>query len=206
MLHTLQAGDDAASERVLQAMFAARKSVFIDLLKWNLPVVAGTYEIDCFDNPQATYLVLTDAGGNHLGSARLLRTDRAHILDSFYPGLCADGVPCGPNVREVTRFCLDRRLRAADRRAVRDTLVCALADHAIEHGIDTYSAIAQMGWFQQILAFGWRCRPLGLPQYRDGALLAALRIEIDGQTPALLRAAGLVPSAALAAGDLRAAA
>ena len=59
---------------------------------------------------------------------------------------------------------------------------------------------------QQILAFGWRCRPLGLPQHRDGALLAALRIDIDAQTPALLRAAGLVSSAALAGGDLRAAA
>ena len=206
MLHILQPGDAPNSERVLQAMFAARKSVFVDLLKWKVPVVAGTYEIDRFDDPHATYLVLADADGNHLGSARLLRTDRPHILGSFYPELCAEGVPSGPNVREITRFCLDRRLRAADRRAVRDTLVCALADHALEHGIDTYSAIAQMGWFQQILAFGWRCRPLGLPQHRDGALLAALRIDIDAQTPVLLRAAGLVSSAALAGGDLRAAA
>jgi len=159
-----------------------------------------------FDDSDAMYLVLTDAEGNHLGSARLLRTDRPHILGGFYPELCAGSVPSGPNVREVTRFCLDRRLKATDRRAVRDTLVCALADHALEHDIDTYSAIAQMGWFQQILAFGWRCRPLGLPQHRDGALLAALRIDIDEQTPALLWAAGLVPKAGLPAGDLRAAA
>ena len=205
MLHILQACDASAGDPVLQAMFAARKSVFVDLLKWNVPVVAGTYEVDRFDDAHATYLVLTDRDGAHLGSARLLRTDRPHILSSFYPELCVQAVPCGPRIREVTRFCLDRRLRAAERREVRDTLVSALAEHALARGIEAYSAIAQIGWFQQILTFGWRCYPLGLPQHRDGALLSALRIEIDEQTPALLRAAGLVPSAALAA-DLAAAA
>ena len=83
MLHVLQSGGAPAGERVLRTMFAARKSVFVDLLKWNVPVVAGTYEIDRFDDREATYLVLTDHGGEHLGSARLLRTDRAHILGSF---------------------------------------------------------------------------------------------------------------------------
>ena len=205
MLHTLHSREPQGDDRVLQAMFAARKSVFVDLLKWNVPVVAGSYEVDRYDDAEATYLVLTDADGAHLGSARLLRTDRPHILGSFYPELCAEKVPCAPRIREVTRFCLDRRLRAAERRAVRDTLVSALAQHALAEGIESYSAIAPMGWFQQILAFGWRCRPLGLPQHRDGALLAALRIEIDAETPSLLRAAGIVPSGALA-GDLRAAA
>lgn len=197
MLHILRSHEARDENCLLQAMFAARKSVFVDLLRWDLPVVAGTYEIDRFDNPDATYLVLADADGAHLGSARLLRTDGDHILGSFYPELCTQGVPRGPRIREVTRFCLDRRLRAAERRRVRDTLVSALADHALASGIECYSAIAQMGWFQQILAFGWRCRPLGLPQRRDGALLGALRIEIDADTPALLRAAGIAPTAAL---------
>lgn len=205
MLHTIRSGRAHGHDHVLRSMFAARKSVFVDLLKWNVPVVAGTYERDCFDDEHATYLVLTDREQSHLGSARLLRTDRPHILDTFYPDLCSDGAPVGPRVREVTRFCLDRRLKAAERREVRDTLVCALADHALANGIATYSAIAQMGWFQQILAFGWRCRPLGLPQHRDGAMLAALRIEIEPDTPRLLAAAGMSPAAALHADNLAAA-
>jgi acyl-homoserine lactone synthase len=205
MLHILRSREAPATDTVLRAMFAARKSVFVDLLKWNVPVVGDRYEVDQFDDRDATYLVLTDTAGAHLGSARLLRTERPHILSDLYPDLCADGVPRGPRIREVTRFCLDRRLRAADRREVRDTLVSALADHALAAGIESYSAIAQIGWFQQILAFGWRCRPLGLPRHCDGALLAALRIDIDKTTPALLRAAGIVASSALI-GDLRAAA
>lgn len=46
MLHILRSGETQAGERVLRAMFAARKQVFVDLLKWNVPVVAGTYEMD----------------------------------------------------------------------------------------------------------------------------------------------------------------
>jgi acyl-homoserine lactone synthase len=172
-------------------MFAARKSVFVDLLKWDIPVLAGAYEIDQFDDEHARYLVLTDRACGHLGSARLLPTMRPHILDSLYADLCAKAPPKGPSIYEITRFGLDRRLRAPERRAVRDTLVVALADYALEHGIQRYTAIAEIGWFQQILAFGWRCRPLGVPAMIGSAMLVALSIEISADTPALLQAAGI---------------
>lgn len=205
MLQVLQFGAGPIPDGVLRAMFAARKAVFVDLLKWDVPVLDGAYEVDQFDDEHASYLVLADSDGRHLGSARLLRTDRPHILGSFYGELCEDGAPRGKDIREITRFCLDRSLKAAERRQVRDTLVTALAEHALRDGIATYSAVAEIGWLQQILAFGWRCLPLGLPREIDGALLAALRIDIDADTPARLRAAGIVPSAAIA-GDARVAA
>ena len=197
MLHILQSPPPSASDTALRAMFAARKSVFVDLLKWDVPVLDGRYEVDQFDDLNATYVILADCDGAHLGSARLLPTMRPHILDSLYPDLCEDKPPRAPDIFEITRFCLDRRLRAAERRDVRDTLVTALVEHALSHKIAAYSAIAEMSWFQQILAFGWRCRPLGLPQRLGAATLAALRIDITRDTPALLAAAGIVPKSIL---------
>ena len=197
MLHVLHTAMAPVPDGVLRAMFAARKSVFIDLLKWDVPVLAGAYEVDQFDDPHACYLVLADRAGNHLGSARLLPTTRPHILDSFYAELCAEAPPRGATIFEVTRFCLDRSLRAVQRRAVRDMLVMALVEHALAHGIETFTAIAEMGWLQQILAFGWRCRPLGLPQTIDGRTLGALSIAITPDTPALLAAAGITRRPAL---------
>lgn len=194
MLHVMQFGARPASDGVLRAMFAARKQVFVDLLKWDVPVIEGAYEVDQFDDSHATYLVLADREGRHLASTRLLPTTRPHILDSFYAELCEEEPPRGPEVYEVTRFCLDRSLTARERREARDTLVTALADHALANGITAYTAIAEMPWFQQILAFGWRCRPLGLPQLIDWTMLVALRIEIDAETPAQLAAAGIIPS------------
>lgn len=200
MLHILQSPPPSASDTALRAMFAARKSVFVDLLKWDVPVLDGRYEVDQFDDLNATYVILADRDGAHLGSARLLPTVRPHILDSLYPDLCEDTPPRAPDIFEITRFCLDRRLRAAERRDVRDTLVTTLVEHALSHGITAYSAIAEMGWFQQILAFGWRCRPLGLPQRQGSALLAAVQIDITRDTPGLLAAAGIVPKSILHAG------
>lgn len=204
MLHILGFGSPHAPDGVLRGMFAARKSIFVDLLHWDLPVIDSKYEVDQFDDQHATYLVLTDCAGGHLGSTRLLPTTRPHILDSFYADLCEDAPPRGPRTAEITRFCLDRRLRAADRRKVRDTLVTALVDHALATGLTNYSAIAELGWFQQILAFGWRCRPLGLPRTVDGQTLAALGIEIDRDTPQRLAAANIQAMAAI--GNARAAA
>lgn len=186
MLHIVQSAARSASDAVLRSMFAARKSVFVDLLKWDVPVLDGRYEIDQFDDVHATYLILADPDGTHLGSARLLPTTRPHILDSLYAELCDEAPPQAADIFEITRFCLDRGLSARARRQVRDMLVTALVDHALATGITAYSAIAEMGWFQQILAFGWRCMPLGLPRVIDGTMLAALRIEITPETPSLL--------------------
>lgn len=191
MLHVNHATGLPVPDHVIRGMFAARKSVFVDLLKWDVPVLADKYEVDQFDDDHAIYLILTDTHGGHLGSARLLPTTRPHILDDLYPFLCEDDVPTGPTTFEITRFCLDRCVRAAERRAVRNTLVRALVDHALAYGITNYTAVAEMGWFQQILAFGWRCLPLGLPREVEGATLVALDVAIDRDTPHLLEAAGI---------------
>ncbi len=191
MLHILRFAPRAVPDQVMQAMFAARKSVFVDLLKWDVPVIDGRFEIDQFDNRHAQYLVLAEPDGRHLGSTRLLPTTRPHILDSLYPELCDSDPPRAGDIYEITRFCLDRGLRAAERRAVRDTLVTALVDHALANGIHSYTAIAEFGWLQQILAFGWRCRPLGLPTPVAGRTLGAIRIDITPDTPYLLARAGI---------------
>ena len=178
-------------DHVLKCMFEARKRVFVDLLKWNVPVLDERFEIDEFDDPDATYIILADPPGDHLGSARLLQTTRPHILGGLFPQLCAGPVPAGPEVLEITRFCLDRSLGASERLKVRNRLVSALVAHALQRGIATYTGVAEMGWLQQILAFGWDCRPLGPPRNIHGRLIGALAISIDAATPALLNHNGV---------------
>ena len=188
---------EPAKEPLLHAMFEARKQVFVDLLKWDVPVLEGRYEIDQFDNEHAIYLIIADAAGEHLGSARLLPTIRPHILDSLFPSLCAGEPPRSADCFEITRFCLGRNQNAKARLETRNGLVTALAQYALENGISTYTGVAELSWLQQILAFGWRCRPLGLPQAIGGRTLGALRIDIDANTPALLAANGIFQSASL---------
>lgn len=182
---------EPCSDRTLRTMFEDRKSVFVDLLKWDVPVLDGRFELDEFDDAQATYIIIADEEGDHLGSARLLPTIRPHILGSLFVHLCAAPPPTGPSVFEVTRFCLSRRQNAASRRRTRNQLVTALAWHALETGVRTYTGVAEFAWLQQILAFGWDCRPLGVPARLECGMIGALAIEIRPDTPELLAANGI---------------
>ena len=177
--------------RAMRGMFADRKSVFVDLLKWNLPVLDGRFELDQFDNGHADYVIIADIDGDHLGSARLLPSTRPHILDSMFAHLCAGPVPRGPGIAEITRFCLSRRQNAAQRRLTCNRLVTALVQRAFESNIHTYTGVAEIGWLQRILAFGWDCRPLGIPVRSACGTLGALQINIEADTPDLLAANGI---------------
>lgn len=194
---TLQALDLArsmADTQVLLSMFEARKSVFVDLLKWDVPVLDDRYEVDRFDDRLCRYVIVADEDGRHLASARLLPTTRPHILGDIYAPLCEGPIPRGCEIFEITRFCLDRRLGATRRREARDSLVCALVDHALATRIETFTAVAETGWFRKIERFGWDCRALGSPRRIDGHELRAIRIAIHSDTPARLATSGIVPS------------
>lgn len=179
-------------ERIaLRAMFEARKHVFVDLLKWNIPVLDGRFEVDQFDDGHAVYLVLADPMHRHLASARLLPTTRPGILSTIYPHLSDEPLPSGERVFEITRFCLSRDITARERRACRDALVTELVRYALDEGIQTYTGLAELRWLQQILTFGWDCTLLGAPRQEGGVTLGALRIDIAVDTPAKLEGAGI---------------
>ncbi|HEV2593689.1 MAG TPA: acyl-homoserine-lactone synthase [Sphingomicrobium sp.] len=180
-----------AQGRALSSMFEARKQVFVDLLKWDVPVIGGRFELDQYDDDRAAYLIVANGDGEHLGSARLLETTRSHILADLYPELCEGPLPRGPRTFEITRFCLGRNQRATERRDTRNRLVSALVRFALDRGITRYTGVAEVGWLQQILAFGWDCSPLGAPRELGGRVLGALVIAITAETPTLLAQNGV---------------
>ncbi len=112
MLHVLRFGARPVPDKVMRSMFAARKAVFVDLLKWDVPVLDGQFEVDQFDNEHAQYVVLADADGRHLGSARLLPTERPHIRHVPAPRSPAKLPPLGQNSSSRSR---PRHPVAADR-------------------------------------------------------------------------------------------
>ncbi len=171
-----------AHSTVLRDMHAARKRVFVDLLRWPVPH-DGIEERDEFDDEDAVYLIVRDPmTGGHLASARLLRTDRRHILGDLFPQLCEGPVPRGADVREITRFCLAPGIGRQARLAARADLVRAFIEYGLLSGIRAYTGVAEIAWLSQILSAGWDVRPLGLPQLVDGALLGALEIRIGART------------------------
>lgn len=174
----------------LDNMHRDRKRVFVDMRRWEVPVIDGQFEVDQFDSDHAVYLISAGDDGAHFGSIRLLPTDRPHILGSLFPHLCDGPNPTGPEIWEITRGCLSPRLRAAERVRVRNRLTTAAVQYALLNGISRFVCVADSGWLSQILSLGWDCEPLGEPQLVAGATTGALQIRISARTIEQLRDAG----------------
>src|SRR3546814_16310654 len=106
----------------------------------------------------AQYLILADEWGRHRPAARLRPTDSSQLLGDLYPFLCDGPVPAGPNVREITRFCLDRNQTAGERRMARNQLVTALAEHALATGITDYTGKSEERRVGKEWVSKWRFR------------------------------------------------
>lgn len=172
----------------LHEMHAARKQVFVDQLKWDLKVTDGLYDIDEYDHEDTIYLIVADVEtGWHLGSVRLLPTDGPHLLGDKFAQLCADGVPRGNDIFEITRMVTRPGLPRAAAERVREKLSVAIVEYALAHGVQHFTMMTHMAFLSAVIAVGWDCEPLGMPQEMDGVAVAALRIDVDVATLARLR-------------------
>jgi acyl-homoserine lactone synthase len=187
------------------SMFRDRKALFVDLLGWEVSVADDQYEIDRYDGDDALYLIAVDDDCQHTGSMRLLPTEAGHLLADLFAGLCAGDVPRGRDVMEITRLCLPPRLGSVGRLWVRNRLISAMVDYALDNHVSFLTGVVTAAFREQVLTMGWRAVPLGPPRMRGGIELGAFRLHIDSDTPALLAANGIyspgmiVPSAAEAA-------
>src|SRR3546814_14196815 len=105
----------------------------------------------CSSDLEAVYLIAIE-GVEHIGSMRLLSTERPHILDTLFPDLCADGPPTGMGIVEITRLCLPCRLGRARRLAARNRLSPAMVDHAEATGIMSLTGVVSASFPAQDLA------------------------------------------------------
>lgn len=172
----------------LAAMHADRKRVFVDTLKWDLPVIDGQFEMDEYDTEEAIYLFVQDPlSGAHLGSVRIVPTCGAHLLGDKFAFLCADEVPRGPDIWEITRMCTAPGIDRMTATRVREQLAVALVEFALIGGITRYTMMTHMAFLSAVLATGWDCEPLGLPANVGGDMVGALLVTITPATLSKLR-------------------
>lgn len=182
MIHVIDNHLRAGCQPLLRSMFADRKRLFVDLFGWDVPVVDQHYEIDQFDTAHAVYLVISEAG-EHSASLRLLPTNRPHMMDTLFPNLCPVGMPTGDAIWESTRLCLPQRHGAAGRRVLRNRLISAMTDWALEQGVERYTGVLPDTFRKEVLALGWRAEPLGPTVQMSGEPVGAFAVTIDPDTP-----------------------
>jgi N-acyl-L-homoserine lactone synthetase len=192
----------SSHSRAIQTMFEDRKSLFVDLLGWSVPVIDARVEQDQYDHESAIYLIVPEKDGTHAGSMRLLPTTHAHILADLFSDLCEQAVPRGETIFEITRLCLPSRHGAAQRLLIRNRLISAMVDYALRHRIEALTGVVEASFLAKVVAMGWQCRPLGSPRRVNRRLLGAFQIDVTPEAPRLLAAHGIYMSATISADEL----
>ncbi len=183
MIHIIDNHLTNVRRELVRSMFADRKHLFVDFLRWDVPVVDGEYEIDQFDTAEAVYIIVAGEAGAHEASLRLLPTARPHMLGTIFSDLCPLGVPVGESIWESTRLCLPRRHGAVRRRVLRNRLISAMVDIALDRGIERYTGLLPDAFRKEVLALGWKGEPLGPAVRMPGGTVGAFMVQIDAQTP-----------------------
>jgi len=95
--------------RKLDGMFRLRHEVFKERLAWDVGSRAGK-ERDIFDDLDPVYIVCEDEG-EVLGSWRLLPTTGPYMLQDVFPELLhGQPAPNAPDVWEISRFAVSKRV------------------------------------------------------------------------------------------------
>src|SRR3546814_20990334 len=89
-----------------------------------------------------------------------------------------------------------QRLGREGRRAVRNRLISAMVDHALQSGVSVLTGVVTAVFRETILAMGWRAAPLGPARTHPGSSIGAFRLDLAAATPAPLAANGIYTSCA----------
>ena len=180
MIYAITTENRATFATELDTMHRDRKRVFVDWLKWNVPVVDGIHEKDQFDNDDTVYIVAADPEtGQHWGSFRLMPSEKPHMLKDVFPFLCEDGVPVGPAIWEMTRTCLCPTLPKEKAREALGLTWLGAIEFGLDHGIQLYTGLTHSVFISNILAAGIDIDPLGPMQLYDGMQFSAIQVRIN---------------------------
>jgi N-acyl-L-homoserine lactone synthetase len=169
MILVIDAANRAHFGPDLAAMYCQRKVVFVDGAQWNIPVVSDQ-EIDDYDLLEDTvYLLAKDAPeGPLLASTRLLTTTGPHLMRDLYSIAYRAGLPCGPTVWEVSRFCTAPGIGGRGKRlGLLWQIICGIIEMALKHGIHQVIFAANRALLPLALQCGWDARTVG-PTMSDG--------------------------------------
>lgn len=171
------------SSSALNSLHAFRRGVFVDRLRWELPLPEGV-ERDQFDRQDTVYLTAYDAHNTVTACARLLPTlNGAYMLPELFPELLGGRrAPRDASLWELSRFATSVRASGEGRvlslsQFTLDVLGCIFG-FAIQHDIKRLVLVTSIGIERLMLRADLQVHRLAPPAQCRGGLHVALFIEV----------------------------
>lgn len=187
MIKFITARNRSQYRALIDQMHQDRKRVFVDWLKWDIPVV-GDKEIDQYDTDDAIYIIDVDAEGNHVASIRLLPCSVPTLMAEHFSDMVQSPVPADDTAWEMTRLCANPNVK--DKLAQwtgRKNITVAAIEFALMRNIKQLIFVTHSSWVPTILSVGWDIELLGLPRKDGTESIAAMRINVTPETLTLIR-------------------
>lgn len=182
MILIINAENRSLFESELVEMHRQRKAVFVDGYGWRVPV-NGDLEMDGYDGEGTTYLIAKSSGHEVIASARLLPTERAHLMADLFVAACGGKVPSGPSIWEVSRFCVSPRIESRRKRVeLLWEMACGVMETALLYGVEQVTFVANAALLPLAMQCGWSAARLGptLPDGDDEITAVAASITPEG--------------------------
>lgn len=132
----------AKSHRLRHEAFIARQG-------WDVPAHEGM-EWDQYDNPRASYIVVSDQG-RCVGVCRLVQTIHPYMIEEVFPKLLPYPAPKRPEVWEATRFVVAADLPPACRDQALKRLIVGVQRFGIDHQVDHFLGLMPMAIWRRTL-------------------------------------------------------
>ncbi len=155
---TLSFANIHAHGELFANMFRARRELFIEHNKWDLPQAMGM-EYDQYDTPASRWVVVHGELGQVMAGIRLtpttakcgiysymIRDAQRGLLDTIPSCLMFDEAPVGENVWEASRLFVSHSVPANRRRSVHARLVLELSKAARDLGATSCVALLNANW------------------------------------------------------------
>ncbi len=163
----------------LDAMFRARKEIFVDECGWAIPSDPQGREIDPFDTDNTLYLLCCTDEGELVGGTRMMPTTTPHMMSDVFGFLCDTKSPRGPMVWEGSRYFICKKFRKtpAVPMAHREML-CGMMETCLVYGIEQFLFVINGFHASGLIALGWDMTPLGTPKEVDGSPIMAFVVNV----------------------------
>jgi N-acyl-L-homoserine lactone synthetase len=173
----------------IAAQHRLRYRTIIKRQNWSVPQYEHM-EYDQFDNPATTYLIWRDDAGEAKGVSRLYPTDRPFMLQERFSHMVThEAMPCGSDVLEGSRFCIDHTLDNKQRERVARELVLAYLEFGLDHDITRIIGLMYpIYWHNLFIKIGWKPFWLGeAAATEDGKRARAGGVIINQENLAIVR-------------------
>ncbi|KKB12700.1 hypothetical protein VE25_05905 [Devosia geojensis] len=189
-VHLLGAHNRARYGDLLEANYKLRHRIFVDLQGWEAIRRPDGRDVDAFDGPDATHILVTD-GDELVGGSRFNCHDGPTLLQAVFPGLVTEPLPAPPALgADWTRFYVRPDRREGRRRAPESAaLFCAMMEYALSRGYAFITFVSTIYMVELGVSMGMRIVPLGAPANIDGKPTLAAWIEVSETALANIRRA-----------------